>query len=318
MRVSDRVTVICIAYNHAAWIEETLESVRLQDHYSKELIIVDNGSKDETQERIQSWVSKQSGSLIVKLIHHQEELPYCQAFNQVLADVESPYLVDLSGDDVMYPEHLSQSIKKLKRINYAAFVFSDAYILSEEGEVSTYYRRDSRGELVENMDELGDVYSTLVRRNFICSPTIVFQTSILKKEGGYDGSLNYEDFDIQIRLARKYPLVFSDHLGILKRKHPKSLSAGQYQRYQSVMLPSTVRVCRKIHEMNTHDIEDQALGVRILHELKHALWSANFEPAKNLIELGDQVGLSGIRYGIYKFWLRKKWDMSWLYLKIKT
>lgn len=318
MRVSDRVTVICIAYNHAEWIEETLESVRLQDHYSKELIVVNNGSTDETQEKIENWVRKLSGSLPVKVIHHKEELPYCKVFNQVLAEVDSPFVVDLSGDDVMYPEHLSQSIKRLKRVNYAAFVFSDAYILNEEGEVSTYYKRNTAGELVDNMEELGDIYTTLVRQNFICSPTIVFQTEILKKEGGYDGSLSYEDFDIQIRLARKYPLAFSNHLGILKRKHPKSLSSGQYQRYQSIMLPSTVEVCRKIKELNTHESEDEALGIRIMHELKHALWSANFDPAKSLVELGEQIGLTGFKYWLYKYWLRKRWDMSWLYIKIKN
>lgn len=318
MIVSDRVTVICIAYNHAEWITETLESVRLQDHYSKQLVVVDNGSTDETLEKIQNWMKRQAGTLQVELIHHEEEQPYCKVFNQVLSGVDSEYLVDLSGDDVLYPEHLSQSIKKLKRVDFAAFVFSDAYILEENGEVSTYYKRNAAGDLVENMEELGDIYTTLVERNFICSPTIVFRTEILIREGGYDGSLSYEDFDIQVRLARKYSLVFSNHLGVLKRKHSRSLSSGQYQRYQSVMLPSTVAVCEKIHAMNSHESEDEALGVRIRYELKHALWSGNFEPARRLVELGEQLRLGGLEFRFYKFWLRKRWDISWLYVKIKT
>ncbi|WP_332911322.1 glycosyltransferase family A protein [Algoriphagus boritolerans] len=48
---TDLVTVICIAFNHEEWIEETLESVRSQDYYAKELIIVDNGSTDKTAEK---------------------------------------------------------------------------------------------------------------------------------------------------------------------------------------------------------------------------------------------------------------------------
>jgi len=317
MRISDRVTVICIAYNHAEYVEETLESVRLQDHYSKELIVIDNGSEDGTLEKIQNWVEKSAGSLSVQVISNETEQPYCQVFNAALAQVESPYVVDLSGDDVLYPEHLSQSIKRLKRVNFAAFVFSDAYILDESGEVSTFYKRNASGDLVEDMEELGDIYVTLIKKNFICSPTIVFQTKILKQEGGYDGNLSYEDFDIQLRLARKYPIAFSNHLGVLKRKHPKSLSTGQYKRYQSIMLPSTVEVCEKIKEMNTHESENEALGIRILHELKHALWSANFEPADGLIRIGEEIGLSGLKYSLYKFWYKKKWDLSWLYQKVK-
>ncbi|MHA7130773.1 glycosyltransferase family 2 protein [Algoriphagus namhaensis] len=317
MRVSDRVTVICITHNHEEWIEETLESVRLQDHYSKELIIVDNGSKDKTVEKIRNWVANRDGNLQVSVVFQEQEKPYCQVFNEQLDKVTSPYVVDLSGDDVMYPEHLSQSVKRLKLVNYAAFVFSDAYILTEDGEVNTFYKRDNSGELVDNMEELGDIYVTLVRQNYICSPTMVFQTEILKQEGGYDGALYYEDFDIQVRLARKYPVVFSNHIGVLKRRHPQSLSSGQYKRYQSQMLPSTVEVCKKILDMNTHDSEDEALGIRVMHELKHALWSANFGPAKELVKIGEELDLSGLKFWLYKLWLKKRWDISWVYQKVK-
>ena len=315
MKISQRVSVICIAFNHEKWIEETLESVRLQDYYSKELIVIDNGSNDGTAEKIQNWVKKSSGSLQVKVILHEEEQPYCQLFNQALSEVTSEYVVDLSGDDVLYPEHLSQSIRELKRATFAAFVFSDAYILDNEGEISTFYKRNTAGDLVEEM-ELADIYVTLIKRNFICSPTIVFRTAILKKEGGYDGRLVYEDFDIQIRLARKYTIIFSDHLGVLKRKHLRSLSSGQYQRYKSIMLPSTLLVCEKIQKMNTHHSEDDALGIRILYELKHALWSANFIPAEGLVLLGEEIGLRGLKFSFYKFWLKQKWDFSWLYVKM--
>ena len=315
MKISQRVSVICIAFNHEKWIEETLESVRLQDYYSKELIVVDNGSKDSTAEKIQNWVKNSSGSLQVKVILHEEEQSYCQLFNQVLSEVTSEYIVDLSGDDVLYPEHLSQSIRELKRATFAAFVFSDAYILDNEGEISTFYKRNTAGDLVEEM-ELADIYVTLIKRNFICSPTIVFRTAILKKEGGYDGRLVYEDFDIQIRLARKYTIIFSDHLGVLKRKHLRSLSSGQYQRYKSIMLPSTLSVCEKIHKMNTHPSEDDALGIRILYELKHALWSANFIPAEGLVSLGEEIGVKGLKFSFYKLWLKQKWDFSWLYVKM--
>ncbi len=317
MRVSDRVTVICIAYNHEEWIEETLESVRLQDHYNKELIVIDNGSQDDTLDRINRWAANQSGSLSVEVISHKEEKPYCKVFNSVLHRIESPYVIDLSGDDVLYPEHLSQSVKRLKRVSFAAFVFSDAYLLNEEGEVSTFYKRNAGGDLVEDMDGLGDIYVTLIKKNYICSPTIVFNTKILQKEGGYDGSLSYEDFDIQIRLARKYAVAFSNHLGVLKRTHARSLSAGQYRIRKSQMLPSTVEVCRKIKAMNTHLSEDRALAFRVLHELKHALWSANFHPAEGLIKLGEEIGLSGLKFSFYKLWYKKRWDFTWLYTRLK-
>jgi len=312
---TDLVTVICIAYNHEQWIEETLESVRSQDYYAKELIIVDNGSTDNTTEKIKNWINESSGQLSVKVIFNAEMQPYCKLFNEILATVNSKYLVDLSGDDVLYPDHLSASISELGIVPFAGFVFSDAYILDQMGEVRTFYRRNTSGELDEHI-ELSNIYETLIHRNFICSPTIVFNTAILKKEGGYDESLYYEDFDIQIRLARNHPVVFSDHIGVLKRKHGKSMSSNQYQSYQSKMLPSTVKVCSKIYGMNIYPEENQALKKRILYELKHSLWSANFEPAQELVALGENLRIKSPMFLFYKLWAKNRWDISWLYVKL--
>lgn len=315
MESTGLVTIICIAYNHEQWIEETLESVRSQDYYSKELIVVDNGSTDSTAEKIKNWVNRSSGHLSVEAIFNEEMQPYCQVFNQILARVNSQYLVDLSGDDVLYPDHLMASVSELKMAPHAGFVFSGAYILDQMGEVRTFYQRTTAGELIEEI-ELSNIYETLIYKNLICSPTVVFNTAILQKEGGYDESLYYEDFDIQIRLSRNHPVVFSDHIGVLKRKHNKSMSAEQYQSYHSKMLPSTVKVCSKILGMNIYPEENTALKRRILYELKHALWSANFEPAKDLVELGNELGIKSIKFLFYKLWTSMRWDISWLYVQL--
>lgn len=315
MEISDLVTVVCIAYNHEQWIEEALESVRLQDYYAKELIVVDNGSTDTTAELIRNWVDQKSDLMPVEAIFHSEMQPYCKLFNEILARVKGHYLVDLSGDDVLYPDHLSASINELKQAPGAAFVFSDAYILDQRGEVTTFYRRNAGGDLKEAI-VLSNIYETLIHRHYICSPTVVFNTVILRREGGYDESLFYEDFDIQVRLAREHPVVFSDHIGVLKRKHSRSMSSGQYQSHHSKMLPSTVKVCSKIRGMNIYPEENLALKKRILNELKHALWSANFEPARELVSLGEQLGIKSPRFLFYRIWTKAGWDISWLYVRL--
>lgn len=315
MLTSESVTIICICFNQEEWVEECLESVRLQDYSWKELIVIDNGSKDKSLDVIRNWINEKSGTLSVQLISHDEPLPYPVAFNAALGQVKSQYVVDLAGDDVFYPDHLSMSIDCLKQSPEAAFVFSDAYILEESGLIQTFYKRGNGGELRKQI-EIERIYETLVQYHYICSPTIVFNRPILVKEGGYDENLSYEDFDIQVRLAREYPVVFSDHVGVLKRKHSESLSSRQYTPYHSVMLPSTLLVCQKIKEMNESESENKALEKRLLYELKHALWSGNFEVAKGFIELGKELGIKSLMFGIYKIWSKTKLDLAWLYVRI--
>ncbi|SIN66677.1 glycosyltransferase [Algoriphagus halophilus] len=315
MRRGKLVSVICICFNHEDWIEECLESVRLQDYPQKELIIIENGSTDDSLQVIQKWIKESAGNLKVELISNQEPQSYLALFNQAIRNSNSQYVVDLSGDDVLYPDHLSLSVKMLEISRDAAFVFSDAYILDEDGVVKTFYDRKTGGDLVHEI-EVNHIYEILVQSYYICSPTIVFDRTILLKEGGYDENLTYEDFDIQVRLARKYPLVFSDHVGVLKRKLSNSLSSRQYIPYESKMLPSTLIVCKKIKNMNETPSEMKALGKRILFELKHALWSSNFEVATGFIALGEEIHLKSLTFLIYKLWARFKFDLSWLYTRI--
>lgn len=315
MRQGKLVTVICICFNHESWIEECLESVRMQEYPNKELIIIENGSKDQSLAVIQKWLKERECSFKIELVTYPEPEPYLQVFNQALKNSSGEYVVDLSGDDVLYPDHFSLSVSALSVSSEAAFVFSDAYILDEEGVVKTFHKRRVGGELVEEI-EVNNIYEILVQSYYICSPTVVFNKQILLQEGGYDEQLSYEDFDIQVRLARKYPIVFSDHLGILKRKVSGSFSSRQYIPYESKMLPSTLLVCQKIKAMNENENENLALGKRINYELKHSLWSANFDVADGFIKLGEEINLKSIPFSFYKIWAKFRFDIAWLYLRI--
>lgn len=315
MKQADQVSVICIAHNHEKWIEKALDSVFLQDISLKELIVVDNGSSDHTAGIIRDWVKRHSIEFPVSVIYKSESIPYCKLFNEMLTRANGEFVVDLSGDDYLYPKHLSLSVERLRQVPNAAFVFSDAKICEENGDQESYYEDKDVIDLKDKI--LGrEFYQTLISRSCISSPTVVFRSQLLELEGGYDATLSYEDFDIQIRLTSKYPVVFSDHIGVYKRKHSQSLSANQYRRYQSEMLPSTLRVCEKIREMNETLPEDLALMERVLFELKHALWSANFDAAQGFVKLADELMVKGLEFRLYKLWLWLRLDMSWLYVQL--
>ncbi len=315
MKQPNRVTVICIAYNHEKWIEKALNSVFEQTYESTDLIIADNGSSDQTARIIRDWVNNHASEFSVSAIYKSESIPYCKLFNEILNLAEGEFIVDLSGDDFLYPKHLSLSLDRLAQVPNAAFVFSDAHIQEENGSQQTYYKGNEVSYLKDKILER-EFYETLIRRCYISSPTVVFRNQILKQEGGYDVSLSYEDFDIQLRLTNKYPVVFSDHVGVYKRKHSRSLSSNQYLPYQSEMLPTTLRVCEKIREMNSNSNEDLALKERILFELKHALWSANFATAEGFVGLAEQLKTESIEFSLYKVWLYLRLNISWLYVKL--
>lgn len=307
------VSVICTCYNHARFILETLTSVYEQSYERIELIVIDNGSVDDSVQLISQWVEKSKPGIIpIKTLFHSTSLNYCRSFNTGLAMITGKYVVDLSGDDVLFQEHIASAVATLE--NHPGAVYFSNALLQKENHAppTTFYPVNEDGELLGKVKS-GDIYLQVIQRTVVCAPTLVIPYAYLVEEGGYDEGLSYEDFDIIVRLARKHPFIFKNHIGVKKRILSSSFSAQQYRIRNSVMLPSTLKVCRKIRQMNRDREENQALAFRIMFECKHALASANFDVASALLDLAKQIEVSSFRYRLFRLWAYMRLDLSLLY-----
>lgn len=309
------VSVICTVFNQEDYVIDALESVKNQDYENYELIILENGSTDNSAPLIKKWAAENK-ELPVKVICEKHPLPYCQMFNKGLAISQGKYIIDLSGDDLIISEHLTKSISKLNKNPDSGFCFSDVELFKEGNKTETFYKRDQKGDLITDVKE-GDIYQEIISGTPVLSASLVFDAEKLKEMGGYDESLVYEDFDILVRLSRKYSAVFSNHIGVKKRLHSASFSFSQYQPKVSKMLPSTLKVCNRIFDLNQNDEENQALLSRVMFEAKHALWSANFDVAQGFLNLAGKLGNSGFRYSLFKLWANSRINLSGIYTFLK-
>lgn len=311
------VSIICTVFNHSEFVIEALDAILKQDYPSLELILVDNGSEDRSREKINQWVKEHLDHIPIKTVYRNRPLPYCKSFNKAFRIIQGKYFIDYAGDDVLLPDHISKSVLKLESNISAAVCFSDACFIGEGKTGKTFYKRNKKGKLSQKVTQ-GEMYQLLVARHAILSVTMMVRSDFFKSIGLYDEYLVYEDFDIMVRLARKHPFVFSDHIGISKRLHENSMSAGQYRSRNSVMLPSTLTICKKIKLINQNKDEDRALLRRVMYELKHALWSANFKVAKGFMELAGILGAKGLTFYFFKEWLKNEWDVSDIYEKMNS
>lgn len=305
------VSVICTCYNHEEYIQDALDSVVAQSHPHLELIIIDNGSRDDSASAIQGWVDHHEGFIPVHTIFRPSTVNYCQSFNQALSMVKGNYVIDLSGDDVLLPDHVATALETLEdRTN--CIYFSNA-LLEEEGKPTSVFYPVGEDTMPLKPVASGDIYQQVIHNTVVCAATLVFPKATLVEEGGYDENLSYEDFDILVRLARKHHFTFNPHIGVKKRILNSSFSSQQYRRRNSVMLPSTLKVCHKILRMNRTAQENEALLSRLMFEAKHALASANFEVAQGFLNLAGQMGGSGWHYSLFAIWARVRWDLSFFY-----
>ncbi|GGF30092.1 glycosyltransferase [Echinicola rosea] len=315
--VSPLVSVVVICHNQGDYILDALNSVLRQDYPVLEIIVVDNGSKDDSVDKIKTWLWMNDQERAVKTFVYEQPVNYCEAFNEALVSTQGDYVIDLSGDDVLGKEHISKSVQTLREHPEAALCSSNANLVNENGtQIDTFFPVSQQGEILGKVPQ-GDVYERVIMRYCVCTPTVVFDAFKLKRIGGYNEGLVYEDFDILTRLARKYPFAFSGHLGVNKRIHRGSFSRQQYRTRSSEMLVSTVEVCKNIAIMNRTASERKALIYRCMHEAKHALGSANFEAAGELLHLAESLGASGLAIKLFRLWHGMKLDVSILYEKLR-
>lgn len=280
------VTVICLSHNHASYVQEALDSAWTQAYPHVELIVVDDASSDDSVRVIEEWLKDKSGVPFLKFDQNQGN---CRAFNQALALAKGEYVIDLAADDVLLPERVSVGVQAMEEAGSVWGVhFSDAWYMDASGKLlKPHYKRNSRGELLRPVPQ-GWVYADVLKRYFICTPSMMMRRSVLDELGGYDENLAYEDFDFWVRSARYWKYLYTDQVLVKKRVLPHSWSARQYEE-SSRQLASTLAICYKAKALNKTREEDMALGKRLAYELRQAIKHKQWALGKQFLELKKQV-----------------------------
>ena len=276
------VSVICLCYNQQRFVKEAILSVIAQTYDHIELIIVDDASTDDSQRVIGGMLKEYPE---IKYLPLRTNMGHCAAFNQGLKMAKGEFIIDLAADDMLHETRVEEGVMAFQGKDDAYGVnFSNAERIDESGQhMSYHYPVDEQGRSLVQVPE-GDVFEEVIKRYFICSPTVMFRKSIIDEMGGYDASLAYEDFDLWVRSSRNYKYVYTDK--VLLKKRVVSGSAGQKQfKVRSAYLYSTYKVCGKISKMIRRDSEKLALKKRLKYEIALSVRLLSFEVAFKYLKL---------------------------------
>jgi glycosyltransferase involved in cell wall biosynthesis len=223
------VSVIIPAYNAEAFLAECLDSILAQDYPAKEVIVVDDGSRDRTKEICQSYAGR-----VVYI--WQENSGTCSVpRNNGLAHATGAFVTFLDADDVMSPGKLTAQVGFLQRHSQAVAVLTDYQNFDTKGPTAAsqfqmcplltgeagFDRADTTEALLA-----GDVFrSILARENFssACSP--LYRRAVLDSLGGFDVSLPAsEDFHLNYRVALVGSWGVLKRVGFMRRLHDSNMT----------------------------------------------------------------------------------------------
>ncbi|NNH79048.1 glycosyltransferase [Acinetobacter sp. ANC 5380] len=186
------VSIIIPCYNHEKFVQDSIKSVIAQTYKNIELIIIDDGSKDSSIEKIKEMAPLCEQRFTRFEFRHRSNKGLSATLNEALEWSYGEYLCSLASDDIMLENRIDDQVKLLNNKKIVA-VFGSVYLIDEENQ--------NIGEERIVKSHLYDFKSIILNECQIFSPTQMIRSEHLKKVGGYKDGLIIEDWYMWLKLA---------------------------------------------------------------------------------------------------------------------
>ena len=213
-RATVKVAVIIPAYNRERYIRATINSVLNQTYPNIDIIVVDDGSTDNTLRILNEFEKK------IRLLQHPGGINKGQsaAINLGMRESESEYVAILDSDDLFHPKKIQLQVEYLERNPDVGLVYSNGVAIDESGNYLYTMFEQGHRELNKPEMVLLDCYFN------VPSNSLVRRTAF-EQAGEFDEMLrSAQDHDMAIRLAEVTSLAYLDEVLWFYRRHSATQS----------------------------------------------------------------------------------------------
>lgn len=204
------VSVIITTYNHGKYLPDAIESILAQTYPRIELIIVDDGSTDNTSAIVQSYPDV--------IYINQSNKGLAAARNTGIFNSKGSYLVFVDADDMLYPYAISKNLGYFRQNFNCVFVSG------------WHDRVDENKKLIETYESTApekEHYNALLRGNYIGMHGAVMYKREIFNTLLFDELLRVcEDYDLYLRIAKKYPVFSHNEKLAAYRIHANNMSGN--------------------------------------------------------------------------------------------
>lgn len=208
-------SVVIPNFNQGEYVCDAIESVFAQSHRDYEIIVVDDGSTDNSKAIIEAF-----GSRVRYIWQHNQGL--AGARNTGIRAARGDFISLLDADDQWLPEYLEKIVLLVKAYPQAAVFYCCAQCISASGELLPQRVGFSNASMETNEK----MRETFLWSNFIIPSTVTLRRSVVVEAGYFDHRLrSCEDWDLWLRLLPENDFAQTDDVLVRYRVHNQSLSA---------------------------------------------------------------------------------------------
>jgi glycosyltransferase involved in cell wall biosynthesis len=227
-----KVSVIIRAYNRGYIIAEAIDSVLQQSHSDVEIVVVDDGSTDNTQQVVQGFQSDK-----LRYIGHQQNLGVGVACNTGIAASTGEAVALLDSDDLWAPDKLEKQVRLLSAHPEVGAVFCDVRIQGAMEFIPSLARFVKAFPVPIRRFSEGAEYAFSLRQMYLClledvpikPSAILMRRDAVMQAGQFREVRSGEDWDFFLRLSRNSRFGYIDEVLVTQR----NLGDSVYDRYRN-------------------------------------------------------------------------------------
>ncbi len=279
------VSVLLPVYNAEKYLHEAITSVLQQSYKDFELIIINDGSSDKSDEIIRSFKDPR-----IRYLINEQNIKLIKTLNRGIDEALGKYIARMDADDICMPDRFLRQVEFLEANNDYVMCGSWARIIDGEGNITGRIKR---------IDTDGMIRSNMLFTTPFLHPTVMIRTEALKKERYSDVALHCEDLELWIRLAANGDAKFKNlpYFLLEYRWHTTNVSV-QNAEFQSVhrrklIVPYVERLVGQMSEEETEvhfssystnalDPAGRSMAKGWLERLSHANHQKKLYPKKDL------------------------------------
>lgn len=217
------VSVVVPSYNHASFVGKCLRSIISQTRSARELIVIDDGSSDDSP-RVIEQVLKTCAISCELIVRPNRGL--CATLNEGLSRSRGEYFAYLGSDDVWLRSFLQARVSLLESRPEAVLAYGHVYVVDELDRII-----ECTSDWANYID--GDARSMLLRSSVPPSPTVLYRRKALERHG-WNEDARLEDYELYLRLSAEGEFAFDSQVLAAWRQH-----GGNTSRDLGLMLRQT-------------------------------------------------------------------------------
>jgi len=218
------VSMVIPAYNHAAYVRECIGALIDQDYPNIELIIIDDGSEDDTVQRIEEMIPSCRARFVRFEFRARPNRGLTKTMNEAMEWAKGYYFAMIASDDVLRPNKTSVLVGCIEGDDALAGVFSGCELIDDRGSIVGMIQPRAGSY---DFDDIMDRKATIV------TPSQLLRLDLVRAVGGYAQDLYFEDWYMWLALTKRgFKLKVVPEVLVQYRQHVGSMSRAAAKMYE--------------------------------------------------------------------------------------